>query len=38
MGLFVEVHESARQEACFTIRDANGHALAHVYFEGELDR
>jgi hypothetical protein len=23
---------------CFVVRDANGHALAYVYFEGELDR
>jgi hypothetical protein len=22
----------------FVVRDANGHALAHVYFEEELDR
>jgi hypothetical protein len=26
------------QEACFIVRDANGQALAYVYFEGELDR
>jgi hypothetical protein len=24
------------QEACFILRDANGQALAYVYFEGEL--
>jgi hypothetical protein len=23
---------------CFIVRDANGQALAYVYFEGELDR
>jgi hypothetical protein len=35
----------ARREAdpeldrrCFIVRDANGQALAYVYFEGELDR
>jgi hypothetical protein len=25
-------------DACFIVRDANGQALAYVYFEGELDR
>ena len=25
-------------DACFIVRDANGQALACVYFEGELDR
>jgi len=25
-------------DACFIVRDANGQALAHVYFEEELDR
>jgi hypothetical protein len=25
-------------EPCFIVRDANGHALAYVYFEGELGR
>jgi hypothetical protein len=26
------------QEACFILRDANGQALAYVYFEGERGR
>ena len=26
------------QEACFTVRDANGQALAYVYFEDEPGR
>ena len=26
------------KNACFIVRDANGQALAYVYFEGELDR
>jgi hypothetical protein len=26
------------QEACFTVRDANGHALAYGYFEEEPGR
>jgi hypothetical protein len=26
------------REECFIVRDANGQALAYVYFEGELDR
>ena len=25
-------------DACFIVRDANGRALAYVFFEGELDR
>jgi hypothetical protein len=25
-------------EACFIVRDANGHALAYVYFEDEPGR
>jgi hypothetical protein len=26
------------QEACFIVRDANGQALAYVYFEDRTDR
>jgi hypothetical protein len=26
------------QQPCFIVRDANGQALAYVYFEGELGR
>ena len=26
------------QEACFTVRDANGQALAYIYFEDEPGR
>jgi hypothetical protein len=28
----------ALDRRCFIVRDANGQALAYVYFEGELDR
>ena len=34
----VDEADSKLDRRCFIVRDANGHALAYVYFEGELDR
>jgi hypothetical protein len=34
----VEEPDSKLDRRCFIVRDANGHALTYVYFEGELDR
>jgi hypothetical protein len=34
----VEEPDSKLDRRCFVVRDANGHALAYVYFEGEAGR
>jgi HEPN domain-containing protein len=34
----VDEADPALDRRCFIVRDANGQALAYVYFEGELDR
>jgi hypothetical protein len=34
----VDEADSEMDRRSFIVRDANGHALAYVYFEGELDR
>ena len=34
----VDEADSKLDRRCFIVRDANGQALAYVYFEGELDR
>jgi hypothetical protein len=34
----VEEADSKLDRRCFIVRDANGHALAYVYFEGEAGR
>jgi putative heme degradation protein len=34
----VEETDSKLDRRCFIVRDANGHALAYVYFEGEAGR
>ena len=34
----VDEANSKLDRRCFIVRDANGQALAYVYFEGELDR
>jgi hypothetical protein len=34
----VEEPDSKLDRRCFIVRDANGHALAYVYFEGEAGR
>jgi hypothetical protein len=37
-GRFPPPWTAEETDACFIVRDANGQALAYVYFEGELDR
>jgi hypothetical protein len=34
----VDEVDSKLDRRCFIVRDANGNALAYVYFEGEADR
>jgi hypothetical protein len=34
----VDEADPALDRRCFIVRDANGQALAYVYFEGKLDR
>jgi hypothetical protein len=34
----VDEADSKLDRRCFIVRDADGQALAYVYFEGELDR
>ena len=34
----VDEADSKLDSRCFIVRDANGQALAYVYFEGELGR
>ena len=37
-GRFPPPWSAEETDACYIVRDANGQALAYVYFEGELDR